>query len=239
MRRSAARAASVWQAGRRLRPDHRPSRRAAHADADERADRGRARDLLCRPPSRSTSPMRADGRQGHGEAAARDALLTPIAKACSTDVGSEVASLGVQVHGGMGFIEETGAAQYYRDARITPIYEGTNGIQAIDLVARKLARQRRRLGVCPARRAQGHRRPRRGLERSRLRHHGRETARRAGLARPRQPLAAGTAGLRAERCARGRDALSAAVRRHARRLHARRRGARRARRRRRRARSAT
>ena len=68
----------------------------------------------------------------------RSQLLTPIAKAWSTDVGVEVASLGVQVHGGMGFIEETGAAQYYRDARIAPIYEGTNGIQAIDLVGRKL-----------------------------------------------------------------------------------------------------
>jgi hypothetical protein len=65
-------------------------------------------------------------------------LLTPVAKAFSTDVGVEVASMGVQVHGGMGFIEETGAAQHFRDARIAPIYEGTNGIQAIDLVARKL-----------------------------------------------------------------------------------------------------
>lgn len=68
----------------------------------------------------------------------RASLLTPVAKAFSTDIGTEVASLGVQVHGGMGFIEETGAAQHYRDARIAPIYEGTNGIQAIDLVARKL-----------------------------------------------------------------------------------------------------
>ncbi|HMJ42347.1 MAG TPA: acyl-CoA dehydrogenase family protein [Pseudolabrys sp.] len=68
----------------------------------------------------------------------RASLLTPIAKAFSTDIGIEVASLGVQVHGGMGFIEETGAAQHYRDARIAAIYEGTNGIQAIDLVARKV-----------------------------------------------------------------------------------------------------
>ncbi len=65
-------------------------------------------------------------------------LLTPVAKAFATDVGVEVASLGVQVHGGMGYIEETGAAQHYRDARIAAIYEGTNGIQAIDLVMRKL-----------------------------------------------------------------------------------------------------
>ena len=68
----------------------------------------------------------------------REELLTPIAKAWSTDLGVEAASLGVQIHGGMGFIEETGAAQHYRDARILPIYEGTNGIQAIDLVGRKL-----------------------------------------------------------------------------------------------------
>jgi len=66
------------------------------------------------------------------------ALLTPISKAWSTDVGVEMASLGIQVHGGMGFIEETGAAQFYRDIRIAPIYEGTNGIQSIDLVTRKL-----------------------------------------------------------------------------------------------------
>ena len=74
-------------------------------------------------------------------AKARQELLTPIAKAWSTDVGVEVASMGVQVHGGMGFIEETGAAQHYRDARIAPIYEGTNGIQAIDLIGRKVAMQ--------------------------------------------------------------------------------------------------
>jgi hypothetical protein len=68
----------------------------------------------------------------------RASLLTPVAKAYSTDIGSDVASIGVQVHGGMGFIEETGAAIYMRDARIAQIYEGTNGIQAIDLVQRKL-----------------------------------------------------------------------------------------------------
>jgi alkylation response protein AidB-like acyl-CoA dehydrogenase len=66
------------------------------------------------------------------------ALLTPVAKAFGTNIGVAVASLGIQIHGGMGFIEETGAAQHLRDARITPIYEGTNGIQAIDLVSRKL-----------------------------------------------------------------------------------------------------
>jgi hypothetical protein len=71
---------------------------------------------------------------------ARVDLLTPVVKAWSTDIGCDVASTGVQIHGGMGFIEETGAAQHLRDARIAPIYEGTNGIQANDLVFRKLAR---------------------------------------------------------------------------------------------------
>jgi alkylation response protein AidB-like acyl-CoA dehydrogenase len=71
-------------------------------------------------------------------AAARVALLTPVAKAWCTDVGVAMTSIGLQVHGGMGFVEETGAAQHYRDSRITPIYEGTNGIQAIDLVLRKV-----------------------------------------------------------------------------------------------------
>lgn len=72
-------------------------------------------------------------------ASMRAALLTPLAKAYGTDTAVEVASLGVQVHGGMGFVEETGAAQHLRDARILPIYEGTNGIQAIDLVMRKIS----------------------------------------------------------------------------------------------------
>ena len=76
---------------------------------------------------------------GDAQWQARAALLTPIAKSFGTDIGCEVASLGVQVHGGMGFVEETGAAQFLRDVRITPIYEGTNGIQAMDLVGRKLA----------------------------------------------------------------------------------------------------
>jgi acyl-CoA dehydrogenase len=81
---------------------------------------------------------RGDGASAREAALARASLLTPIAKAFATDIGCEVASLGVQVHGGMGYIEETGAAQHYRDARILPIYEGTNGVQAIDLVTRKL-----------------------------------------------------------------------------------------------------
>ena len=76
-----------------------------------------------------------DSRQAAHE---RASLLTPVAKAFATDIGVEVSSLGVQVHGGMGYIEETGAAQHYRDSRIAAIYEGTNGIQAIDLVTRKI-----------------------------------------------------------------------------------------------------
>ena len=75
---------------------------------------------------------------GDADWAARAALLTPVAKAHGTDVGVKVADLGIQVHGGMGFIEETGAAQYLRDVRVTTIYEGTNGIQAMDLVGRKM-----------------------------------------------------------------------------------------------------
>ncbi|WP_341713129.1 acyl-CoA dehydrogenase [Erythrobacter sp.] len=78
------------------------------------------------------------GTLGDEAAAARAEVLTPLIKAWGTDAGIEVASLGVQIHGGMGFIEETGAAQHWRDSRIAPIYEGTNGIQAADLVTRKL-----------------------------------------------------------------------------------------------------
>ncbi|PHS21630.1 MAG: acyl-CoA dehydrogenase [Robiginitomaculum sp.] len=74
-------------------------------------------------------------------AKAREELLTPLAKTYGSEIGVEVSSLALQIHGGMGYIEETGAAQHYRDARITPIYEGTNGIQAIDLVGRKLNMQ--------------------------------------------------------------------------------------------------
>ena len=78
------------------------------------------------------------GTLGNGAAQNRADLLVPLLKAWGTDIGMEVTSLNIQIHGGMGFIEETGAAQLYRDARIAPIYEGTNGIQAADLVTRKL-----------------------------------------------------------------------------------------------------
>jgi alkylation response protein AidB-like acyl-CoA dehydrogenase len=84
---------------------------------------------------RRSDRSRHAGRHGRTKAGRSARALL---KAWGTDTGCEVATLGVQVHGGMGFIEETGAAQFYRDARIAPIYEGTNGIQAADLVTRKL-----------------------------------------------------------------------------------------------------
>ncbi len=84
----------------------------------------------------------AETAEARNAAKAREELLTPISKAWCTDMAVTVTSIGVQVHGGMGFIEETGAAQHYRDARIAPIYEGTNGIQSIDLIGRKLSLER-------------------------------------------------------------------------------------------------
>jgi hypothetical protein len=83
---------------------------------------------------------RAGDDKARFRAQRRADLLIPVVKAWCTDLGVEIASTGIQVHGGMGYIEETGAAQYYRDARIAPIYEGANGIQANDLVGRKLGR---------------------------------------------------------------------------------------------------
>jgi len=97
-----------------------------------------ARGLLYDTAAAGERAYRHPDEDGRTAGANRVALLTPVAKAWVTDLGVEMASLGVQIHGGVGYIEETGAAQYLRDARITPIYEGTNGIQAIDLVLRKL-----------------------------------------------------------------------------------------------------
>jgi len=91
-----------------------------------------------------TNAVSIDLARHHPDQAEREArrelvdLLTPISKAWCTDLGVELASIGLQVHGGMGYVEETGVAQYLRDSRISPIYEGTNGIQAIDLVMRKV-----------------------------------------------------------------------------------------------------
>ena len=103
--------------------------------AESRAEVFAAR-TICLACATALDMARATGSE---EWAARAALLTPIAKAYGTDVGIRVSDTGVQVHGGMGYIEETGAAQYLRDVRITAIYEGTNGIQAMDLVGRKMA----------------------------------------------------------------------------------------------------
>ena len=132
MRASAARGRGHGRHG----ADHRASGRAPHAAHHARAHARGARDLLCDRDRHR--PLASRGDAARKAAHERASLLTPVAKAFSTDIGIEVASLGVQVHGGMGFVEETGAAQHYRDARIAAIYEGTNGIQAIDLATRKL-----------------------------------------------------------------------------------------------------
>ena len=108
---------------------------------------------------RPAPPRRRDARASQR----RVDLLIPVVKAWCTDRGVEIASLGVQVHGGMGFIEETGAAQHLRDARIAPIYEGTNGIQANDLVGRKLLRDG---GAAAARADRGDARRRRPADRA-------------------------------------------------------------------------
>lgn len=111
-----------------------------HADVRRMLAEARAEVFAARAICLACAAALDQGRGANDAAAtARAALLTPIAKAYGTDVGVRVADTGVQVHGGMGFVEETGAAQYLRDVRITPIYEGTNGIQAMDLVGRKLA----------------------------------------------------------------------------------------------------
>ena len=94
---------------------------------------------ICYDTAKALDMARAAPEGEREQWARRGAFLTPLAKAYGTDTGMKVAELGVQAHGGMGFIEETGAAQFYRDVRITAIYEGTNGIQAADLVGRKLS----------------------------------------------------------------------------------------------------
>ncbi|MGQ9366787.1 acyl-CoA dehydrogenase [Azospirillum sp. ST 5-10] len=116
-----------------------------HADVrrmllEMRAKAEASRALALYAGTQLDAARRAPDEAARAAAQARIDLVTPIVKAWSTDLGVEVASTGVQVHGGMGFIEETGAAQHYRDARILPIYEGTNGIQANDLAFRKVGR---------------------------------------------------------------------------------------------------
>lgn len=103
-----------------------------------RALTGAARAICYQTAVALDRSLRSKDEAARKTAHERTSLLTPVAKAFSTDIGIEVASLGVQVHGGMGYVEETGAAQHFRDARIAAIYEGTNGIQALDLVTRKV-----------------------------------------------------------------------------------------------------
>ncbi len=162
----------------------------------------------------------AGGEAERKAADERAALLTPVAKAFSTDIGIEVASLGVQVHGGMGFIEETGAAQHYRDARIAAIYEGTNGIQSLDLVSRKIAMSNGnavRGYIAELRRTvdavNASNDPAFGFDRDAARRSARQPRARHRVAarRTRQKSGCG---------ARWRYALSAAVRQRRRRLHA-------------------
>ncbi|MFG1371672.1 acyl-CoA dehydrogenase [Xanthobacter oligotrophicus] len=106
-----------------------------------RAETDAARAICLKTADALDRAHRLPDPSARAAALAEASLLTPVAKAFSTDIGIEVASTGVQVHGGMGYVEETGAAQHMRDARIFAIYEGTNGIQAIDLVTRKLPQE--------------------------------------------------------------------------------------------------
>lgn len=105
-----------------------------------RANAHAMRGLIYYTAARLDEAKTLEDAPARAAAQARADLLIPVVKAWCTDLGVEMASIGVQVHGGMGFVEETGAAQHYRDARIAPIYEGTNGIQAIDLIGRKVSR---------------------------------------------------------------------------------------------------
>ena len=126
------------QGARAGSPDKAPVKIVEHPDVRRMLLRMRALTEGARALLYYTAGQVDRGALGDEAAQARADCLVPLIKAWGSDVGCEVASLGVQVHGGMGFIEETGAAQHYRDARIAPIYEGTNGIQAADLVTRKL-----------------------------------------------------------------------------------------------------
>ncbi|MBO6767204.1 MAG: acyl-CoA dehydrogenase [Erythrobacter sp.] len=126
------------QSARAGSPDKAPVAILEHPDVRRMLLRMRALTEGARALLYYTAGQVDRGTLGDAAARARGEVLTPLIKAWGTDIGIEVASLGVQVHGGMGFVEETGAAQHWRDSRIAPIYEGTNGIQAADLVTRKL-----------------------------------------------------------------------------------------------------
>jgi alkylation response protein AidB-like acyl-CoA dehydrogenase len=141
MQRAMAYARDRIQSARAGSPDKTPVAIVEHPDVRRMLLRMRALTEGARALLYYTAGQVDRGTLGDEGAALRADLLVPLIKAWGTDIGCEVASLGVQVHGGMGFIEETGAAQHYRDARIAPIYEGTNGIQAADFVTRKLGLQ--------------------------------------------------------------------------------------------------
>lgn len=126
------------QSARAGSPSREPVAIVEHPDVRRMLLRMRALTEGARALLYYTAGMVDRGALGIEGAQARADCLVPMIKAWGTDIGCEVASLGVQIHGGMGFVEETGAAQHFRDARIAPIYEGTNGIQAADLVTRKL-----------------------------------------------------------------------------------------------------
>jgi hypothetical protein len=126
------------QSARAGSPDKNPVAIVEHPDVRRMILRMRALTEGSRALLYYTAGQVDRGLLGDKAAGARAELLVPLLKAWGTDIGCEVASLGIQIHGGMGFVEETGAAQHYRDSRIAPIYEGTNGIQAADLVTRKL-----------------------------------------------------------------------------------------------------
>ena len=126
------------QSARAGSPSREPVAIVEHPDVRRMLLRMRALTEGARALLYYTAGMVDRGALGVEGAQARADCLVPMIKAWGTDIGCEVASLGVQIHGGMGFVEETGAAQHFRDARIAPIYEGTNGIQAADLVTRKL-----------------------------------------------------------------------------------------------------
>src|SRR5688572_31980727 len=126
------------QGARAGSPSREPVRIVEHPDVRRMLLRMKALTQAARALAYYTAGQTDRAGLGDEAARARADLLTPLLKAYGTDIGVEVTSLGVQVHGGMGYVEETGAAQHYRDARISPIYEGTNGIQAADLVGRKI-----------------------------------------------------------------------------------------------------
>lgn len=126
------------QSARAGSPDKNPVAIIEHPDVRRMLLRMKALTEGCRALLYYCAGQVDRGNLGDEAAKNRADIIVPLLKAWGTDIGVEVAGLGIQIHGGMGFVEETGAAQHWRDSRIAPIYEGTNGIQAADLVTRKL-----------------------------------------------------------------------------------------------------